>query len=53
MSTDFRRSTSIGSDCLAGGIIDAYRAFLPVSDATPVVSLHEGNTPLLFAPAPF
>ncbi len=32
------------------GIIDAYRDFLPVSDATPVVTLHEGNTPLLPAP---
>jgi threonine synthase len=29
------------------GVIDAYRAHLPVSDATPVVSLNEGNTPLV------
>src|SRR5438067_11762097 len=29
------------------GIIARYREFLPVSDATPVVSLHEGSTPLI------
>jgi threonine synthase len=29
------------------GIIDRYRAFLPVSDRTPVVTLNEGNTPLI------
>ncbi|MFN7141840.1 MAG: pyridoxal-phosphate dependent enzyme, partial [Limisphaerales bacterium] len=29
------------------GVIHAYRAHLPVSDATPVVSLNEGNTPLV------
>jgi threonine synthase len=33
------------------GVIDAYRARLPVSDATPVVTLHEGGTPLLEAPS--
>ncbi len=32
------------------GIIETYRDFLPVSDDTPVVSLQEGGTPLLFAP---
>jgi threonine synthase len=32
------------------GIIEAYRAHLPVSDVTPVVTLLEGNTPLLEAP---
>jgi len=32
------------------GIIETYRDFLPVSSATPVVSLQEGGTPLLFAP---
>jgi threonine synthase len=31
-------------------VIEAYRPFLPVSDATPVVTLHEGGTPLLPAP---
>lgn len=31
------------------GLIDRYRKFLPVSDKTPVVSLNEGNTPLVFS----
>lgn len=31
------------------GVIEHYRDFLPVSDATPVVTLLEGNTPLIFA----
>lgn len=33
------------------GLIDAYRDYLPVSDQTPVVTLHEGNTPLIPLPA--
>lgn len=32
------------------GVIEEYRAYLPVSPATPVISLQEGNTPLLVAP---
>jgi threonine synthase len=32
------------------GVIEAYRDFLPVTEATPVVSLREGDTPLLSAP---
>jgi threonine synthase len=32
------------------GLIEAYRNRLPVSDSTPVVTLQEGNTPLLPAP---
>jgi threonine synthase len=32
------------------GIIEAYRARLPVTDTTPVVTLCEGNTPLVDAP---
>ena len=28
-------------------LIDRYREFLPVSDATPIVSLGEGDTPLV------
>jgi threonine synthase len=31
------------------GIIDRYRAFLPVTDRTPIVTLGEGNTPLIRA----
>ena len=33
------------------GLIEAYRSYLPVSDSTPVVTLLEGNTPLIPAPA--
>ena len=32
------------------GLIEAFRDRLPVTDATPVVTLHEGNTPLVPAP---
>lgn len=31
------------------GIINKYRKFLPVSGKTPVVTLNEGNTPLIYA----
>ena len=33
------------------GLIETYRDFLPVTDETPVVTLHEGNTPLIPVPA--
>jgi threonine synthase len=33
------------------GLIEAYRERLPVTGATPVVTLYEGNTPLLPAPS--
>lgn len=32
------------------GVIERYREFLPVSTATPVISLGEGDTPLIFSP---
>ncbi|MBR8831271.1 MAG: Threonine synthase [Chroococcopsis gigantea SAG 12.99] len=32
------------------GLIETYRSFLPVSDTTPVVTLLEGNTPLIPVP---
>jgi len=32
------------------GVIDRYRAYLPVTTKTPVVTLHEGSTPLVRAP---
>jgi len=32
------------------GVIHRYRSFLPVTDATPVISLNEGNTPLIRVP---
>ena len=33
------------------GLIEVYRHYLPVTDATPVVTLNEGNTPLIPVPA--
>lgn len=33
------------------GLIEAYRNYLPVSASTPVVTLQEGNTPLIPVPA--
>jgi threonine synthase len=33
------------------GLIEAYRQYLPVSEETPVVTLLEGNTPLIPVPA--
>ena len=33
------------------GVIDRYRTYLPVSAATPVVSLGEGATPLIHSPS--
>jgi len=32
------------------GVIEEYRDFLPVTDKTPIVTLFEGNTPLVPAP---
>jgi threonine synthase len=32
------------------GVVERYRRFLPVGERTPVVTLQEGNTPLLEAP---
>ena len=32
------------------GLIARYREFLPVTEATPVVSLNEGSTPLIYSP---
>jgi len=31
------------------GVIERYRKYLPVTDKTPVISLLEGNTPLIYA----
>lgn len=33
------------------GLIEAYRSYLPVTETTPVVTLLEGNTPLIPVPA--
>jgi threonine synthase len=32
------------------GVIARYREFLPVSESTPIISLGEGGTPLIFSP---
>jgi threonine synthase len=32
------------------GLVHHYRQYLPVTDSTPIVTLHEGNTPLIHAP---
>lgn len=32
------------------GIIEKYKKYLPVTNKTPIVTLQEGNTPLLYAP---
>jgi threonine synthase len=32
------------------GIIEQYREFMPVSENTKIISLNEGNTPLIYAP---
>jgi len=34
----------------SGGVIEHYREFLPVSPSTPIISLGEGNTPLIYSP---
>src|SRR3989338_7970630 len=31
------------------GVIEKYREFLPVSEKTPVITLNEGNTPMIYA----
>ena len=31
------------------GLINAYKKYLPVSSKTPIITLHEGNTPLIFS----
>ncbi len=33
------------------GVIEAYREFMPVSESTTIISLREGNTPLIPAPS--
>jgi len=33
------------------GLIETYRPYLPVTEATPVITLQEGNTPLLPVPS--
>ncbi|MGL5033586.1 MAG: threonine synthase, partial [Microcystaceae cyanobacterium] len=39
------------SACRWRGLIETYRPYLPVTESTPVITLLEGNTPLIPAPA--
>jgi threonine synthase len=34
----------------SGGVIERYHKFLSISPATPIISLGEGNTPLIYSP---
>jgi threonine synthase len=45
--------TQANSNVAAGwpGLIETYRSYLPVSESTPVVTLQEGNTPLIPVPS--
>ena len=43
-------TTEIVAPSQGRGVIARYREFLPVSDSTPIVSLGEGGTPLIFSP---
>ena len=33
------------------GVIERYQEFLPVTENTPIISLNEGNTPLILSEA--
>ncbi len=46
--SDFKIQTS---GLIWPGLIEAYRSYLPVSESTPVVTLLEGNTPLIPVPS--
>lgn len=49
-SDNHKRGTLIGEDSMAWkGLIEEYRGYLPVSDDTKVITLLEGNTPLIRA----
>jgi len=43
--------TAISRQQTWAGLIETYRPYLPVTETTPVVTLLEGNTPLIPAPA--
>ena len=44
-------STATSNQQVWSGLIEAYRQYLPVNQTTPVVTLLEGNTPLIPVPA--
>jgi threonine synthase len=48
--TSSRISSSATTSQHWPGLIAAYRKYLPVTDSTPIITLHEGNTPLIPMP---
>lgn len=52
MSLDTHIEVNSGTTTHRGwpGLIETYREYLPVSETTPIVTLHEGNTPLIPVP---
>ncbi len=52
LPTDSARALSACATCTGWrGLIEEFRPYLPVTDQTPVITLQEGNTPLIPAPA--
>src|ERR1019366_1910759 len=51
MASDSKRESKQARLSYWPGLIEHYRRFLPVTDSTPVVTLNEGNTPLIEVPA--
>src|ERR1039458_929620 len=51
MASDSKRESKQSRLSYWPGLIEHYRRFLPVTDSTPVVTLNEGNTPLIEVPA--
>ncbi|MGB3551954.1 MAG: pyridoxal-phosphate dependent enzyme, partial [Candidatus Binatus sp.] len=47
MASDLKRASKQPRLSYWPGLIEHYRRFLPVTDSTPVVTLNEGNTPLI------
>jgi threonine synthase len=52
MSLDTQTKVNSGTNTNRAwpGLIETYRAYLPVTATTPVITLHEGNTPLIPVP---
>ena len=50
VSTAIAGAATSSARCSWPGLIETYRSYLPVSENTPVVTLKEGNTPLIPVP---
>ena len=50
MVSTFADAPAMPATSMWRGLIHHYREYLPVSDATPIITLCEGNTPLVHAP---